>query len=99
MPLKLGEIAARHRAMLDRWSLLDAPDPATAALVTEAKAAIDSGRYDEADALLVRTEEQDVGAAPQGGTTGAQRTTGCRAALAECGKWRSSTTASLAAYG
>ena len=31
----------------------------------QAKQAIDSGRYDEADALLVRTEEQDAAAARQ----------------------------------
>ena len=65
IPLKLGEIAARHRAMLDRWSVLDTADPATAALAAEAKAAIDSGRYDQADALLVQTEEQDAAAARQ----------------------------------
>jgi tetratricopeptide (TPR) repeat protein len=63
--LKLGEIAARHRAMLDRWSVLDTADPSTAALAAEAKAAIDSGRYDQADALLVQTEEQDAAAARQ----------------------------------
>jgi tetratricopeptide (TPR) repeat protein len=63
VPTKLGEIAARHRAMLDRWSVLDAGDPATAALAAEAKAAIDVGRYDEADALLLRAQEQDLAAA------------------------------------
>ena len=52
--------------MLDRWSLLDTADPGTAALAAEAKAAIDSGRYDQADALLVQTEEQDAAAARQG---------------------------------
>jgi tetratricopeptide (TPR) repeat protein len=65
VPTKLGEIAARHRAMLDRWSVLDAGDPATAALAAEAKTAIDNGRYDEADALLVRAQEQDMAAARQ----------------------------------
>ncbi len=65
IPLKLGEIATRHRAMLDRWSVLDTADPATATLAAEAKAAIDSGHYDKADALLVRTEEQDAVAARQ----------------------------------
>jgi tetratricopeptide (TPR) repeat protein len=65
VPTKLGEIAARHRAMLDRWSVLDAGDPATAALAAEAKTAIDNGRYDEADALLLRAQEQDIAAARQ----------------------------------
>ena len=65
IPLKLGQIAERHRAMLDRWSVLDATDPAVAALATEAKTAIDNGRYDDADALLQRAQEQDVAAARQ----------------------------------
>src|ERR1700730_2940489 len=65
MPTKLGEIAARHRAMLNRWSVLDAGDPATAALAAEAKTAIDVGRYDKADALLLRAQEQDIAAARQ----------------------------------
>ena len=65
VPTKLGAIAARHRAMLDRWSVLDAGDPATAVLATEAKTAIDNGRYDEADALLLRAQEQDIAAARQ----------------------------------
>ena len=65
MPTKLGEIAARHRAMLDRWSVLDAGDPATAALAAEAKTEIDVGRYDEADALLLRAQKQDLAAARQ----------------------------------
>jgi hypothetical protein len=42
--------------MLDRWSVLDAGDPAAAALAAEAKTAIDNGRYDEADALLVTAQ-------------------------------------------
>ena len=65
VPTKLAEIAARHRAMLDRWSVLDVGDPATAALAAEAKTAIDTGRYDEADALLLRAQEQDIAAARQ----------------------------------
>ena len=70
VPTKLGEIAARHRAMLDRWSVLDAGDPATAALAAEAKTAIDVGRYDEADALLLRVQEQPRGLqSPRGAGT------------------------------
>src|SRR5215207_8817742 len=65
LPTKLGEIAARHRAMLDRWSVLDAGDPAIAVLSAGAKAAVDNGRYDEADALLLRAQEQDIAAARQ----------------------------------
>ena len=38
IPLKLGEIAARHRAMLDRWSVLDTADPATATLAAAGQA-------------------------------------------------------------
>jgi hypothetical protein len=65
VPTKLGAIVARHRPMLDRWSVLDAADPATAALAAEAKTAIDNGRYDEAAALLLRAHEQDIAAAHQ----------------------------------
>src|SRR5262249_12689089 len=64
--IKLGEIAARHRAMWDRLSASDAAsDPAIAGLAAEAKSAIDNGRYDDADALLLRAQEQDVAAARQ----------------------------------
>jgi tetratricopeptide (TPR) repeat protein len=62
---KLGEIAAKHRALMDRWSVLDTADPATAALAAQAKAAIDAGRYDEADAALVRARDQETAAARQ----------------------------------
>ena len=33
---KLGEIAAKYRALMDRWSVLDTADPATAALAAQA---------------------------------------------------------------
>jgi hypothetical protein len=62
---KLGEIAAKQRALMDRWSVLDTADPATAALAAQAKAAIDAGRYDEADAALVRARDQETAAARQ----------------------------------
>ena len=52
--VKLGEIAVKHRALMERWSVLDTAEPATAALAAQAKAAIDAGRYDEADAVLLR---------------------------------------------
>jgi hypothetical protein len=63
VPVKLGEIAARHRAILDRWSVFDTADSATAVLAASAKAAIDAGRYDEADALLLRAGELETTAA------------------------------------
>jgi tetratricopeptide (TPR) repeat protein len=50
---------------MERWSVLDAADPVTAALAAQAKAAIDAGRYDEADAALVRAGEQEAAAARQ----------------------------------
>ena len=65
IPVKLGEVAARHRALTERWSVLDAADPATATLAAEARSAIDAGRYDEADALLLRGREQEAAAARQ----------------------------------
>ncbi|HEY0419533.1 MAG TPA: hypothetical protein VGC80_08435, partial [Acetobacteraceae bacterium] len=63
--VKLVEIVARHRAILDHWSVFDTTDPATTALSVSAKAAIDAGRYDEADALLLRAGEQEAAAARQ----------------------------------
>ncbi len=62
---KLGEIAAKYRSLVDRWQVLDTADPATAALAAEAKAAIDAGHYDEADAALLRARDQEAAAARQ----------------------------------
>jgi tetratricopeptide (TPR) repeat protein len=62
---KLGEIAAKHRTLMERWSVLDTADPATAALAAQAKAAIDGGLYDEADAMLLRARDQEIAAARQ----------------------------------
>jgi tetratricopeptide (TPR) repeat protein len=63
--LKLGEIAAKHRALMDRWSVLDMADAATAKLAADARAAIDAGRYDEADLALLRASEQETEGARQ----------------------------------
>jgi tetratricopeptide (TPR) repeat protein len=63
--LKLGEIAAKHQALIERWSVLEAADPATAKLAAEAKAAIEAGHYDEADTLLIHAREQESAAARQ----------------------------------
>jgi tetratricopeptide (TPR) repeat protein len=63
VPLKLNEIAARHRDLLDRWSVLDTSDPVIANLAEQARQAIETGRYDEADSLLLRACEQDIAAA------------------------------------
>jgi tetratricopeptide (TPR) repeat protein len=65
VPLKLNEIAARHRDLLDRWSVLDTTDPVIANLAEEARQAIETGRYDEADSLLLRECEADIAAARQ----------------------------------
>ena len=65
VPVKLGEIATRHRDLLDRWSVLDTSDPEIAALAEQARQAIEAGRYDDADSLLLRAREQDVAAARQ----------------------------------
>jgi tetratricopeptide (TPR) repeat protein len=62
---KLSEIAAKHRELMDRWSVLDMADPATAALAVQARAAIDEGRYDEADVALLRARDQEIAAAHQ----------------------------------
>ena len=65
IPTKLGEIAGRQRALMERWAVFDSADPATAALAAQAKEAIDTGRYDEADAILLRAREQEIAAARQ----------------------------------
>ena len=65
IPTKLAEIAGRYRALIDRWSVLDPADPAAAELAARAKAAIDTGHYDEADAILSRAREREIAAARQ----------------------------------
>ena len=61
--VKLGEIAAKHRALIDRLSTLDTANPATAALAAQAKAAIEAGHYDEANAALSRAPTQETATA------------------------------------
>src|SRR5690349_371107 len=58
--VKLGEIATKYQSLKDRWSVLDMTDPATAVLATQAKAAVEAGRYDEADAALVRARDRQI---------------------------------------
>lgn len=56
--LGFAEIAARHAALTDRLAVPDpALDPAVAALVRDARAAVAGGDYGSADALLARAEE------------------------------------------
>jgi len=63
---KLAEIAQRHKDMLDRWSVLeDDDDPAIRERTDAARAAIDDGDYDRADALLAEAEDMDLAAARQ----------------------------------
>ena len=63
--LKLGEIATKYRSLMDRWSVLDTADPATTVLAAQAKAAIEAGNFDEADAALVRAREREIAAVRQ----------------------------------
>ena len=65
MPTRLGEIATRYRDLTDRLATLDPDDPAAGELVDQARAAIETGRYDEADGLLERAEEVEWAAARQ----------------------------------
>ncbi len=61
---KLAEIAQRHVDMLERWSVLEEDDnPAIRRRTDAAKAAINDGDYDRADALLAEAEEMDLAAA------------------------------------
>ena len=63
--IKLGEIATRYKTLMDRWSILDTTDPATAVLAGQAKAAIEAGQYDEADAALLRARDREIATARQ----------------------------------
>ena len=63
--LKLGEIATKYQTLRDRWSVLDTADPATAVLAAQAKAAIEAGHFDEADAALVRARDREIATARQ----------------------------------
>jgi hypothetical protein len=63
--LKLGEIAAKHRALMDRVSALDTANPATAAVAAQAKAAIEAGHYVEANAALSRVPGHETATARQ----------------------------------
>ncbi len=61
--LKLGEVATRYRELRERWSVFDTTDPVIAALAAQAKAALEAGRYAEADELLRRTADAEEAAA------------------------------------
>ena len=58
--IKLSEIAAKHRALMDRVSALDTANPATAAIAVQAKAAIEAGHYVEANAALSRVPAHET---------------------------------------
>jgi starch phosphorylase len=60
VPVKLAEIAARYRDLQTRVSMLDTTDPAIAVLAEQTRWAIEAGRYDEADSLLLRAREQHL---------------------------------------
>lgn len=61
----LAEIAERHVDALSRLEALTSDDPTVGSLTTEAAKALESGDYDQADALLARAEDADLAAAAQ----------------------------------
>jgi tetratricopeptide (TPR) repeat protein len=67
MPTRLGEIAARYGELTRRLAALEPEDPSARGLVERAREAVAAGRYDEADALLVRAKEAELAAARQAG--------------------------------
>ncbi|TCO83823.1 tetratricopeptide repeat protein [Plasticicumulans lactativorans] len=68
----LAEIAAHHRAMLDRLAALDPSDPVAGEWVSQARDALVAGRYEEADRLLATAETADLAAARQAEQLAAQ---------------------------
>jgi hypothetical protein len=67
MPTRLGEIAARYGELTRRLAALEPEDPSARELVERGREAVAAGRYDEADALLVRAKEAELAAARQAG--------------------------------
>ena len=65
IPFRLSEIAARYKILMEGLSALDLSDPNVAQSVELARAAISAGRYDEADALLLRARDHQISAAKQ----------------------------------
>ena len=94
-------VARRHVEMLVRLQALDPDDPEVARLVKQAETAISIGRYNEAEAFLVRAEETDLAAlrrvqaiAEQAEAAVKRRASSAAASRVTLGSWlrRSSTT-------
>jgi tetratricopeptide (TPR) repeat protein len=62
---KLTEIASQFEVARQRLAALEPDDPATKALVDQAKEALDKGHPDEASGLLQRAEDAELAAANQ----------------------------------
>ena len=65
LPDTLATIAQRFREMQERLAALDPDDPATQALIEKARAELNVGHYDLADALLNQAEAAEQAAARQ----------------------------------
>jgi tetratricopeptide (TPR) repeat protein len=65
LPEALAEIAQRHQELLARLAALDPKDPAIKALTDEARAAMEAGDYNRADAQLHQAEVAELTAARQ----------------------------------
>jgi tetratricopeptide (TPR) repeat protein len=65
LPQALGELAERHKDLLERLRRLDADDPEVARLREQARGAVEGGDYDGADRLLQDAEATDLAAEQQ----------------------------------
>jgi tetratricopeptide (TPR) repeat protein len=66
LPVKLAEIARRHKETLARMAALELADPKVQSLVDAARQAVEVGDYDRAEALLDQAEELGLAAIREG---------------------------------
>ena len=56
----LATIANRHKELLAQLQAFGSDDPAIATLLTQARAAIEAGEYQQAESLLARAEDEST---------------------------------------
>ncbi len=66
-PERLFEIARRHKQALERLAALEPEDPAIRDLLHQARAAIETGNYDQAEQLLDQAEARESAAIERAG--------------------------------
>ena len=60
LPVKLAEIAERHKALLAQIDALRSESPDVHAIVEQAKTAVEHGDYDQAEHLLAEAEDAEL---------------------------------------